>query len=143
MARLREPDLRMRLREAELALLDGRQEEAGRILRVIREEAGEKRGEDPDAYSYFLYLQMQQSGSWEMKERLLKLLYKYQDEGAATPGYVSAFLRVDDNRAGHPEEAFWQMQEFYQEGCRSPYLYLEAVKVLNRIPERMERLGEF
>lgn len=35
------------------------------------------------------------------------------------------------------------MQEFYQEGCRSPYLYLEAVKVLNRIPERMERLGEF
>lgn len=143
MARLREPDLRMRLWEAELALLDGRQEEAGRILRVIREEAGEKRGEDPDAYSYFLYLQMQQSGSWEMKERLLKLLYKYQDEGAATPVTYLLFLRVDDNRAGHPEEAFRQMQEFYQEGCRSPYLYLEAVKVLNRIPERMERLGEF
>lgn len=53
MARLREPDLRMRLWEAELALLDGRQEEAGRILRVIREEAGEKRGEDPGRLQLF------------------------------------------------------------------------------------------
>lgn len=69
-------------------------------------------GKTRDAYSYFLYLQMQQSGSWEMKERLLKLLYKYQDEGAATPVTYLLFLRVDDNRAGHPEEAFRQMQEF-------------------------------
>ncbi len=53
MARLREPDLRMRLWEAELALLDGRQEEAGHILRVIREEAGEKRGEDPGRLQLF------------------------------------------------------------------------------------------
>lgn len=143
MARLREPDVRMRLWEIEMAQARGEKENAGYLLNQVQVEAQRRRREDPDAYCYFLYLQMLQIGSWELKERLLKLLYKYQDEGQATPTICLLLLRIDENRASHPTDTLELMRSFFEQGCQSPYLYLEAVRILNQFPDVLQVMGDF
>ena len=143
MARLREPDVRMRLWEAELAQQWGRRELAARLLNEIQVPVQRGRIQDPDAYCYFLYLQMIQIDSWELKERLLKLLNKYQEDGHATPTMALLQVRVDESWGNRPSECLDRMRDFFEEGLRSPYLFLEACRIYNKIPEILRDLDPF
>ena len=143
MAKLREPDLRMRLWQAEMAQAWGRREIAGRVLEEIQPEVQRSRMEDPNSYCYFMYLQMCQEDNWEQKELLLKLLDKYQEDGRDTPTLSLLQLRIDEGKADQPAENLKRMRQLAAAGCRSPYLFLEACRIYNRIPELLEKLGSF
>lgn len=143
MAEIKAPDTQRKLWQIELAMFRDRKELAGRLLNELQPEVQKHRIEDVDSYCYFLYLQMLLIDSWELKERLLKLLEKYQERGQGTPVVTMLQMTVDESLRNRPEESLERMREFYRKGLRSPYLYLEACRIYNEIPDVLRRLDAF
>ncbi len=143
MAELREPDVRRKLWQIELAMHRGRKELAGRLMNELQPEVQKNRLVDVDSYCYFLYLQMRLIDSWELRERLLKLLEKYQERGQGTPLVAFLQMQVDESLRNRPAESLERMREFYRKGLRSPYLYLEACLLYNQVPDVIQKLNRF
>ncbi|WP_434309679.1 DUF5717 family protein [Hominifimenecus sp. rT4P-3] len=143
MAERKAPDVQRKLWQIELAMLRGRKELAGRLLNELQTEVQRRRLEDIDSYCYFLYLQMCLVGSWELKERLIKLLDKYQERGQGTPVVAMLQMQLDESLRNKPAESVDRMREFYRKGLRSPYLYLEACRIYNEIPDVLRKLDTF
>ncbi len=143
MAELREPDVQRKLWQVELAMYRDRKELAGRLLNELQPEVQKNRTTDVDSYCLFLYLQIRLEDSWDLRERLLKLLEKYQERGQGT--FMVALLQmwVDESFLNRPAESLERMREFYRKGVRSPYLYLEACRIYNEIPDALQKLDRF
>ena len=143
MAELREPDVRRKLWQIELAMERDRKELAGRLLNELQTEVQRNRLTDVDSYCYFLYLQMRLVDSWELRERLLKLLEKYRERGQGSPLVDFLQMQVDESFRNRPAESLEQMRELYRKGLRSPYLYLEACRIFNEFPDVIQKLNRF
>ncbi|MCD8077955.1 MAG: DUF5717 family protein [Lachnospiraceae bacterium] len=138
-----EPDVHQKLYRVAISLGLGDTDMASMILEDVSKEVEERRREDTDAYCAYLYLQAQVTESWEKKEQLLKILHLYQDQGQETVFLFLLMLSMDEGAADRPTEILGRIRDYYRDGCRSPFLYLEACRIYNRHPDILKKLEHF
>lgn len=138
-----EPNVRQKLYRVAISLGLGDTDLAAMILEDVSKDVEERRREDTDAYCAYLYLQAQVTESWEKKEQLLKILHLYQNQGQETVFLFLLMLSMDEGAADRPTETLGRIRDYYRDGCRSPFLYLEACRIYNRHPDILKKLEAF
>lgn len=137
-----ENDVQARLFQAQLLITEERTNEAGWILDYVA-ELFEKRQPEDTLYAYYLYL--------------TSLVHPDSEYVARVAGDVERILRADDSnwrvawlllylsadycRTDREKWILWE--RFFQLGCTSPVLYIEALSLLNGNPALLRRLDRF
>ncbi|MBQ0026302.1 MAG: hypothetical protein KBS79_02900, partial [Lachnospiraceae bacterium] len=137
----KEPNFREKLEMLELAIWRGDIPRADAYIENISQMTDDMRA-DFEGYAFFKYLTYKKSPDWEKKEQLLRLLSSYDTRS----GYLSIFLirlMVEDSLSDRPMDCLGRLKNYYESGERTPYLYIQVCKIMNRIPETLRQFGEF
>lgn len=130
------------LLEAEVKALLGKKEEAGQYLDRCRQQVQEQKMEKPQWYCLFEYVDTAVSGDRERRESLRRLLGKYVEEGQADYLLLHLYNKCDENWCfENPGEVLSQLKVLYGEGCRSPFLYHQALQLWNQMPQLLYGIG--
>ncbi len=139
----REDDL-VKLLQAELFLLGGKNEAASLALDECRDHVLETREKHVVNYCFYQYLRYLLSPSESQKETLVRLLNKYLEGGPAAYEYLFFLLvKLDETLKQNPLELYLRMKSMYNEGSRSPFLYAAAVGLLENHQGLLANLGDF
>ncbi len=136
-----EPTFREKLEMLELAIWRGDISRADAYIDNISQMRDDM-GSDFEGYVFFKYLTYKKSPDWEKKEQLLRLLSSYDNRS----GFLSIFLirlMVEDSLSDRPMDCLARLHNYYESGERTPYLYIQVCKIMNRIPETLRQFGEF
>ena len=129
--------------KAELKILDGEKEQASALLEECRKEVMEQRLEQKDWYCYYQYLQYLLTEKPSYKENLIRLIQKILYEEKGYPYLFLLLTRLDADMQQNPSEMLEQMQELFENGCRSPYLYAKAFALYRENPQLLKAIGSF
>lgn len=127
---------------AETLIRAGRQEQAALLLEECRDEILLSRRDMIDFYCFYQYLNQQLKSSPSQKESLLRVLRKHTPEGKY-PFLFFIRAELDPSVKEAPFTFFGEMRQLYENGFYSPFLYLEAYRLLERHPEFLQRMDEF
>lgn len=136
------PDI-LELFHIEVCLMAGQREKAGLLLADVKSRILDRRREEIDAYCYYYYLRTLYSESEEDKEQLIKILRFYYEGEHPSQTIFFLLLLTDKERQDHPYATMEEMQELYDRGCRSPFLYLAACRMYEAQPLLLNRVGAF
>lgn len=129
------------LLKAELLMLSGERERAQAILEDCRKEVMDQRLEQKDWYCFYQYLQYELTKKPSYKDNLIRLIEKILYEERGHLCLYLLLLKLEPERMQNPSEALEQMQEFFADGCRSPYLYAKALELYQKYPQFLKRMG--
>lgn len=134
------------LLQAELYLLTGRQDKACLVIDEARDRVIRERVDRRDLYCFYQYLQVKMKGDPEQKDSLIRLLQKYSSDGgrpAADFLMYLMMLRVNEELFENPGTVLISMEQEFKDGCCSPFLYVECLKLLEKQPELLKGLDRF
>ncbi len=135
--------LRIRLYQADVALLQGKREQVRQILGEVREGILDNREQDVASYCYYMYLKAKESGEAVQRQTLVRLLRRYYEDGVAPDMVFYILMQMDEELVENDSLALSRMKEHFRNGCRSPYLYLAACRLLAKSPELLRVMEEF
>ncbi len=133
---------RLSLMQAELMVLLKKFEEAKTCLEACKDIILEQRMEEPQWYCLCEYVTVSVYPDKEKMESLRRLLGKYVEEGKAD--YLLFYLctMCDENWSfENPGEVLSRLKVLYGEGCRSPFMYQQAVNLWNQMPQLLYGIG--
>lgn len=140
-------NLFLQLLQAELYLLASREDKAAQLLSALQPEIAAKRLENRAAYCFYQYLLAQKSGEEKHLEELLQLLDGYAFgstlKGRERDFYYLLLIRLDEKLKKSPETLLLSLEERFQDGCISPFLYVECVRILEERPDLLKRISPF
>ncbi len=132
------------LMQAELCLLCGREGAAMEALSECRDQVIEGRLERPDLYCLYQYVYLKLEPDEEKWQSLGRLVRKYMEEGRGDYLLFYVFTKCEEQYCfENPGELLTRMKVLYGEGCRSPFLYRQALAVLNDAPQLLYGMGAF
>lgn len=137
-----EETARLSLMQAELMALLKKYEEAKPFLEACGDIILEQRMEDPQWYCLYEYVSVSVYPDKEKMESLRRLLGKYVEEGKAD--YLLFYLcTVCDETWSfeNPGEVLSRLKVLYGEGCRSPFMYQQALNLWNQMPQLLYGIG--
>jgi hypothetical protein len=143
MSELAIPDIYQRLWQVEILLLSGNNTRAEKAVAAMQSEMARVAKRDPDAYCFYIYLQMRLDGSPEARSRFIRILDSYADKGYFSPTIAMLRMKVADYEADNPKESLNRLREYYRQGLRSPFIYLEGCLIYNHYPNILHRLGDY
>lgn len=123
--------------QAEIYVETGRQDKACLIMDERKEQILALREDERVLYCFYQYLQVRIWNDSEQRESLMRLLQKYCSEEERREGeHFLYFMLIHLNRAlfDNPATVFISMEQEFKDGCRSPFLYLECLKLLDKEP---------
>lgn len=130
------------LLQGELMAAMGRTEAAKPYLEECREQVYQEKMEKPDWYCLFEYAYTAVYPDQERREALRRLLGKYMDEGRSDYLLFYLYTVCDENWSfENPTDVLSQMKVLYGEGCRSPFLYQQALEIWNQMPQLLYGIG--
>ena len=139
----REDDL-VRLLQAELFCLGGKKDAAASVLEECRDHVLDQRERQVENYCFYQYLKYCVSPSDSQREALIRLIGKYLEEDGAGREYLFfLLLKLDPTLKQNPLELYLRMKSMHQEGCRSPFLYAAACRLLADHLDLLAGLGDF
>ena len=139
-------DAFLKLLQAEIYLLTNRRDKACLILDEVRDAVLAGRLEHRKAYCFFQYLQVCIWGDADQRDSLIRLLQKYAaDRGAGTGDsfFYVLLLKTDPALSENPETVLISMEQQFEAGCASPFLYMAALKLLEENPQLLDGSGAF
>lgn len=136
-------DATLSLVTAELYVQAGRKEQAREILEECRQGILDIRQDRMDLYCMLQYIMLLIQPDESQKASLVRLLWKYREEGDAQCLFFFLAEKLEGERQGDTSDLLIQMQELYQNGCHSPFLYLQAARIFNKTPEALYHMGSF
>ena len=134
------------LLQAELYLMTGRGDKAVLILDEVRDLVLAGRLEEKAAYCFYQYLQVQLRGDRDQKDSLIRLLEKYTSGGERDvfdSFFYLMLIKLNEDLKESPAALLVSMEERFSDGCHSPFLYVECLKVLGEHPEFMKNISAF
>ncbi len=133
-----------RLLQAELLLLAERKEQAALLLDEARDGILAERETQLDLYCGYQYLRFLAGKDERQREALIRYLKKLLwEEGRLRPSLFLLLLRLDGTLAQNPLELYRTFERLYRSGGCSPFLYIEACRLIQAHPELLTKLGEF
>lgn len=138
------PSTELSLMEAELHQTAGHREEAMAALLECKEDVFNGRMERPGFYCLFQYVLLSLQPDEGKMQSLIRLLEKYQQDWPEDYLLFYLYTRCEDRYCfENPGEMLTQMKVLYGEGCRSPFLYQQALSVWNDAPQLLYAMGSF
>ncbi len=135
---------RLSLLEAELNLLAVREEKAREALAECQDEIFENRQVRPDLYCLYQYVYLRLEPDMERWESLGRLSRKYMEDGRGEYLLFYVFSRCEEQYCfENPADVLVRMKVLYGRGCHSPFLYTQALAILNDAPQLMLGIGAF
>jgi len=134
------------LLQAEIYVLTGRQDKACLILDEIRDLVLLRRAEEKVLYCFYQYLQLKIREDKEQKDSLLRLLERYcseEDRKGTDVMLYLMLLKVNEALFENPITVLISMEQEFKDGCHSPFLYVECLKLLEQEPELLKNMGQF
>lgn len=136
--------MELSLMEAELYLLAGRKEDALVFLQECRDEVADRRLQYPGYYCLYQYVLLQIQPDLAKQESLNRLLRKYLEEETGDYLIFYLYTRCEEQYCfENPGEMLTRMKVLYGEGCRSPFLYQNALRIWNDAPSLLYSMGTF
>lgn len=136
-------ELILDLLTAEAAILAGKPDRGAALLEDSRDQVWERRYEDPDLYCFYQYLVMEVEKKPGQLEALLRLLHSHTDDSGKHFFLFCLLLKLDDSLYDNSGVLLDRMRSYFQEGCSSPFLYIEACRLLNREPSLLRDMDAF
>lgn len=136
-------DVSVRLLEAEQLLSAGRRERAQALIDSVKEQVLAERDSRVMNYCLFQYIQVALSGDEAQRDAFLRLLRRRL---AAEPGNFYLYmmtLRLDPELAASPAAVYADLRRQFREGAASPFLFLEACRILVQEPEFLRSMEPF
>ena len=138
------PSMELSLMEAELHQMAGHREEAMSFLLECKEEVFQDRLNHPEYYCLFQHLLLLLQPDEEKKKSFIRLLEKYLEEWPADYLLFHLYTRCEERYCfENPGEMLTRMKVLYGEGCRSPFLYQQALAIWNDAPQLLYGVGAF
>lgn len=137
-------DGRVRLLRAEHLMLSGRKDTAEAALEEVREEILKEREKTPWLYCYYEYLSLLSQPSESRREGLVRYIRKLLwEQGSSSPWLLLLLIRTDETCIQNPLDLYRSMEALFANGCRSPFLYGRACRLLTEHPVLFSKLGSF
>lgn len=132
------------LLQAELAVMDSQTERAEGLLEGHRGELLDLRREQPELYCFYQYLLLILGKKDGQRDTLTRLVRKcLQEDRSRRPYLFLLWMKVDPGLRENPAELLERMRRLFDQGCCSPFVYLQAFLIYRRDPMLMHRLGSF
>ncbi len=137
-------DERAKLIQAELLILNGREDNASLALDDARDHVLAHREEQVELYCFYQYLRLEIKPSLQQKESLVRYIRKLLwEDGEVRPYLFLMMMKLDETMAQNPLELYRSMASLFNQGCNSPFLYASACRLLEAHPDLFVRLGDF
>ena len=137
-------DERAKLIQAELLILNGREDNASLALDDARDHVLAHREEQVELYCFYQYLRLEIKPSVQQKESLVRYLRKLLwEDGEIRPYLFLMLMKLDETMAQNPLELYRSMASLFNQGCSSPFLYASACRLMEAHPDLFVRLGDF
>lgn len=136
-------DVSVRLLEAEQLLSAGRRERAQALIDSVKEQVLAERDSRVMNYFLFQYIQVSLSGDEAQRDAFLRLLRRHL---TAEPGNFYLYmmtLRLDPELAASPAAVYADLRRQFREGAASPFLFMEACRILVQEPEFLRSMEPF
>ncbi len=133
----------IRLYQAEVALRQEKRDQARQFLEEAKEQILDNRDRDVASYCYYMYLKAMESGEPVQKQTMIKLLRRYYEEGTASDMAFFILMQTDPELLENDSLALSRLKAHFRKGCRSPYLYLAACRIVKRNPALLRVLEDF
>lgn len=126
--------------EAFLLHQEGNDEGAVQILEKYQDKAFTK--DDLEFAGFYLYLCVE-TGIYRDQEQALRKLRNFHMQKEDSFTLLWVLLRKDPELCQSSSKAIFMMEELYEKGCKSPFLYLEAWELVSRNISLLHRLNGF
>lgn len=130
-----------RLYEAYVSLLAGSQGDARLIIRSLEAHSFVK--ESLESKTFFLYLCNQLGLLDQGQIDVVRRIRAYQQKKQESLLILLILFQVDEDVNRTPIKKVYYMENLYDMGCRSPFLYLEAYKLIQHDIGLLKRLNDF
>jgi len=143
MMTLDEEDVAAKLYFAQILMTAERYNEAGWILEHIEDGMEEGLKEYPDLEAYYLYLTSLLRRDEDYTKQVagrIERIYKEQGESWRV-AWLLLYVSREYEKSITAKWLFLEAQ--FDQGCRSPILYFEAVQLLNRNPALLRKIERF
>ena len=77
------------------------------------------------------------------REETLRELYLFYRQEPVTYLYLDMILSIDPAYADMPAKVIYELEQIYEKGCISPFLYLRAFQLINAQESLLRRLSPF
>lgn len=131
------------LLQAELYILAGRMETACLLLDECRDHILSSRQEQVLTYCFYQYLCLLTQPNDGQKLSLIHLINKYLAEGTGHEYLYLLLLKLDPEGYENPGTLLSGIKQRFKDGCRSPFLYMEACKLIKSEPGMLRALESF
>ncbi|MCD8083471.1 MAG: DUF5717 family protein, partial [Clostridiales bacterium] len=134
------------LRQAELACLEGDKERTAQLLEDCRGEVNAHRLEKRvqyGAHQYLMYLVEQRPGQADAIGRVLKRALGDPNSAHEHAGLYLLLLRLQPELLADASGVLDQLRGYFEKGCHSPWLYLEAWRLFKQDPSFLNSLDGF
>ena len=115
-------------------------EGAVQILEKYQDKAFTK--DDLEFAGFYLYLCVE-TGIYRDQEQALRKLRNFHMQKEDSFTLLWVLLRKDPELCQSSSKAIFMMEELYEKGCKSPFLYLEAWELVSRNISLLHRLNGF
>ena len=137
-------DMRVRLLRAEHLYACGRRDAAAAVLEELKAQAAGEREHTPWIYCYHEYLCILVEPSESRRESLIRTLKKLLwEQRGASPWLLLLLIRADETCLQNPLDLYRSMETLFANGCKSPFLYGKACRLLTEHPVLFGGMGEF
>lgn len=127
---------------AQTLFASGKKEQAALILDECRDDILMSRRDQIEEYCFYQFLHQKIQPNISQRDSLLRLVRKYLAEGEH-PSLFFIRLELDAGIFDTPLTLLEDMRKLYEKGYHSPFLYLEAFKLIQKHPEFLQRMDLF
>lgn len=129
-----------RMYEAYLLYLEGNREEACVILRSFQDMTFSR--DNLELAGLYLYL-CTLTGLYSDKTQAFRRIQNFYMQKEDSFLLLGILLKGDQELMKSPSKAVFMMEELFEKGCRSPFLYLEAWNYISKDMSLLHRLSRF
>ncbi len=133
-----------RLLQAEIYLLSDQREKAQAILNEMGGYMAAAAPEERKLVCLYHYLYVCLTGHSDRRDTLIRMLQQYASEETGNSlFYYLMLLRLDEALQKNPVTVLISMEQEFKDGCHSPFLYAEGLKLLESDPILLDNAGRF
>lgn len=127
----------------QLSILNNEEDKGRKLLDRLSLNSSKWRENNPQLFYGYLALRALYSNEKEAKKTLSILEKYYFGQGRNNPQLLLSLLYLGSSYFEDKKKVLLEISSHFLAGVNSPYLYFEALKILNENPSFLTSLGEF
>ncbi len=133
----------IKLVQAQIYLSQSMDEQAGWLLGNVAEDILDEREKNVELYAYYLYIRTLQKRNPDMTSEVLQKVKHYYENGYDSWRLLWILLYLDNSYESNKSLKIARIKEQYNNGCRSPLMYFEALNAFSRQPALLRVINDF